>query len=213
MSQGPGLDDIFPPLGPENVQAMEGDIAHYAEMAARGDNLPLSVGTICAWWGFLLTVTNFYQAAAYGHWVPGPMPIGIAQILFGYVGTFILMRIEKKGRVLLAWRNQAISAIWLFSGLVICVFMTGSIVTAMNRPVISNVFLSLVFALNFGAMATSRLSGWLIYVAVGWIIGAVLNFVFRGSDFMMSVLFGVLGLAGMMAPGLILRWQEKKAAV
>jgi len=212
MSGGPGLNDLFPPIDKDAIALISSDVDEIVSLARRGDNLPLAAGLITAWWGLLLSVTNLYQALAQVHIFPGPIPISLIQVPLGYLGTFLLIRVGQKRRHILAWRSQVISATWLFSGIVIMLFMIGVIIDGKIGDVVANTFLALIFALNFGAMAASRLTKWLIYPAAGWITVAVMTFLLRGPPEVLSLIFGLGSLAFMFAPGIILRVHEKRLA-
>ncbi len=209
MSEGPGLDDLLPPLTMDDVQFMQEDLDQLTRLAVRGEALPRAGGSICALWGFLLAATNIYQAAAFSGWVPGPMPIGIFQVLLGYSGTFLIMHYSKKTRVIVSWRTQPIAALWMASGISICVFFIGCVMTGWDNAIVMNVFLSLIYMLNFAAMATTRRGQWLLIVAIGWIIEAILTFALKDSNPMLSLSFGISAFLFMFLPGLRLWWEEK----
>jgi hypothetical protein len=120
------------------------------------------------------------------------------------------MLIDKRRRSLLAWRSQVISATWLFSGLVIVVFMIGVIVSKKIGDVVANSFLALIFALNFGVMGASRLTKWLVAPAAGWILVAILTFLFPRPAALQSLIFGLGAFTCMFVPGIALRIQEKR---
>ncbi|MGN6207764.1 hypothetical protein [Asticcacaulis sp.] len=210
MSQGPGLDDLLPDLTEEEFLLRHEEFLHLVQVADRGDALPLSGGAICAWWGLLVGVTNLYQAAAFAGLVPGPIMIGLIQMFLGWGGTYALIVLQKKKSILLGWRSQAISSIWIFSCICIFIFFFGSLISNFYDAAITNIFLTIVFSLNFATMATSRSAGWLRIPSLGWIMVGFVTFFCKGNDVLLSLVFGLASFAFMLVPGALLWRQEKR---
>ncbi len=207
MSEGPGLDDLLPNLSADELSF---EIIQLANVAQRGNELALAGGSFCALWGFLLAATNFYQSAAWSHYVP-LMPIALIQAGLGYGGTLLLAWWEKKTRLFFTWRSQVISALWVMSAGLIWVFLTGVILANKADSVTVNTFLAAVFSLNFAAMSTARGCKWLLLAAIGWILCAFVTFFLKDEAYI-SLAFGTAGFLCMFIPGLILRWREKREA-
>lgn len=210
MSRGPGLDDLLPDLNEEEFLLRHDEFLQLAQLADRGDSLPLSGGSICAWWGLLVGVTNLYQAAAFAGLAPGPIMIGLIQMFLGWSGTYALIVLQKKKGILLGWRSQAISSIWIFSCISIFIFFIGGTISNFYDAAITNIFLTVVFSLNFATMATSRSGGWLRIPSIGWIIAGFVTFFCRGNDVLLSLVFSMASFAFMLVPGALLWRQERR---
>ncbi len=211
MAPGPALDDLFPPLSPEDMRLMDEELARLQEIAGRSEALAVAGGAFLIWWGVIMAANAFYYDVRAWGWLPAyaPAALGILPIVIGGIGSIAIARTKFKHRLWVSWRTQAISLIWMFGTIAIIAYMVGSRMGRVANPVSAVAFMAIIFSLITAVMGASERRQWLLWPAIGWMGCAFVTF-FLKDDNLRAALFGVCSLACMLGPGIVLARQDQR---
>lgn len=207
MPRSDPLADILPPVNADDLRLLSSDLDELQDVVNRGDYVVLAGGPVIAWWGVCIAAGAFCNAMIAFGWPT--LPVGPLEVLFGYIGASIITRVMKTHKTLKPWRNQAITTAWWLLAIIVPVFVIGCYVRHQPNLFVISGFECLVFAMvtAFSAMASVR--RWLMLVAAGWIVSAIL-ILFVVDELWRCLVFSLSCLAFMTAPGLYLSWKFRQ---